>query len=350
MEDHIRFSEEKDALILLDQRYLPTREDDFVCSTVKDIIYALQTMVVRGAPAIGVTAAFGCYLATREVEAGDSNWAGHVQAKLEELALARPTAVNLKWAVNRMRAAWQHNDAISNLEELAGFWLSLAKEIQAEDIAMCKAIGRFGGELLADGDTVMTHCNAGALATAGYGTALGVIRGGVDMGKHIDVIANETRPFLQGARLTAYELHQDGIPVKVACDNACSLLMSRGLVDKVVVGADRIAANGDVANKIGTSGVAILARHYGVPFYVAAPSSTFDPDTPDGSGIPVEDRTPREVTHVGDVQITPDGVGVFNFAFDITPNELIAGIVTEKGVVYPPFRENIASMIFGKKE
>jgi methylthioribose-1-phosphate isomerase len=245
-----------------------------------------------------------------------------------------------------MRAAWKDNASLVRLEELADFWLSLAREIQAEDIAMCRAIGRFGGELLADGDTVMTHCNAGALATAGYGTALGVIRGGVDMGKQIEVIANETRPFLQGARLTAYELHKDNIPVRVACDNACSLLMSRGLVDKVVVGADRIAANGDVANKIGTSGVAILAKYYGIPFYVAAPSSTFDPDSPDGSWIPVEDRTPREVTHVGDVQITPDGVGVFNFAFDITPNELIAGIVTEKGVVSPPYQKNIGSMIF----
>jgi methylthioribose-1-phosphate isomerase len=346
VEDHIAFSEEKDALILLDQRYLPTREDDFVCSTVKDVVYALQTMVVRGAPAIGVTAAYGCYLATREVDANDPGWAGAVEKKLDELVLARPTAVNLKWAVTRMRAAWKDNASLVRLEELADFWLSLAREIQAEDIAMCKAIGRFGGELLADGDTVMTHCNAGALATAGYGTALGVIRGGVDMGKQIEVIANETRPFLQGARLTAYELHKDNIPVRVACDNACSLLMSRNMVDKVVVGADRIAANGDVANKIGTSGVAILAKYYGIPFYVAAPSSTFDPDSPDGSWIPVEDRTPREVTHVGDVQITPDGVGVFNFAFDITPNELIAGIVTEKGVVSPPYQKNIGSMIF----
>jgi methylthioribose-1-phosphate isomerase len=346
MEDHIRFSEEKDALVLLDQRYLPTREDHFICSGVNDIIHALQTMVVRGAPAIGVTAAYGCYLAAREVDPADPHWSEAVMSRLDKLAQARPTAVNLKWAVNRMRAAWQHNEAITNLGKLADFWLALARQIQAEDIAMCKAIGRFGGELLEDGDTVMTHCNAGALATAGYGTALGVIRGGVDMGKHIEVIANETRPFLQGARLTAYELHKDNIPVKVACDNACSLLMARKLVHKVVVGADRIAANGDVANKIGTSGVAILARHYGIPFYVAAPSSTFDPDTPDGNGIPIEDRPPREVTHVGDVQITPPGVEVFNVAFDITPNELISGIVTEQGVVYPPYGETIASMIF----
>ncbi len=345
MEDHIKFSEEQDALILLDQRYLPTREEDFVCSTVKDIIYALQTMVVRGAPAIGVTAAFGAYLATREVEASDPNWRDGITGKLKELVHARPTAVNLAWAIDRMYAAWQDNDALPTPKELGRYWLALAREIQAEDIAMCKAIGRFGGELLEDGDKVMTHCNAGALATAGYGTALGVIRGAVAMGKHIEVIANETRPFLQGARLTAYELHKDGIPVKVACDNACSLLMARHLVDKVVVGADRIAANGDVANKIGTSGVAILANHYGIPFYVAAPSSTFDANTPDGSHIPVEDRPPREVTHVGDVPLTPKGVEVFNLAFDITLNPLITGIITEQGVVYPPYKEHIAAMI-----
>ncbi len=350
MEDHIRFSSEKNALLLLDQRFLPVREETFVCTTVKDVIYALQTMVVRGAPAIGVTAAYGCCLAAREVDGQGACWAQEVRDLIHTLADARPTAVNLAWATRRMLAAWDGQKEITSQDDLARFWLDLAREIHAEDIAMCRAIGRFGGELLQDGDTVMTHCNAGALATAGYGTALGVIRGGVDAGKKIQVIANETRPFLQGARLTAYELHKDNIPVRVACDNACALLMSRGLVDKVVVGADRIAANGDVANKIGTSGVAILARHYGVPFYVAAPSSTFDPRTPDGSGIPVEDRTPREVTHVGDVQIVPDGVDVYNFAFDITPNDLIAGIVTEKGVVYPPYREHIAGMIFSGKD
>ncbi|MFA7164399.1 MAG: S-methyl-5-thioribose-1-phosphate isomerase [Desulfoplanes sp.] len=346
MEDHIRFSSEKNVLLLLDQRYLPTREETFACATVEDVIYALQTMVVRGAPAIGITAAYGCYLATQEADGQNPHWAEKVKTLIETLAQARPTAVNLRWATQRMLQAWKHQRGIIALEDLAPFWLELAREIHAEDIAMCRAIGRFGGELLQDGDTVMTHCNAGALATGGYGTALGVIRGGVDAGKKIQVIANETRPFLQGARLTAYELHKDGISVRVACDNACSLLMSRGLVSKVVVGADRIAANGDVANKIGTSGVAILAKHYGVPFYVAAPSSTFDAHTPDGSGIPVEDRTPREVTHVGDVQIVPDGVGVYNFAFDITSNDLIAGIITEKGVLYPPYRENSIRMIF----
>nr|MBP9944637.1 S-methyl-5-thioribose-1-phosphate isomerase [Desulfomicrobium sp.] len=261
---------------------------------------------------------------------------------LSLLAQARPTAVNLAWAVGVMREAGR---GIQAPGELADAWLALARKIHAEDIAMNKAMGRFGGALLDDGDTVMTHCNAGALATAGYGTALGVIRGAVDMGKKISVIANETRPFLQGARLTAYELHKDSIPVTVACDNACSFLMKRGLVHKVVVGADRIVANGDVANKIGTSGVAILARHYGIPFYVAAPSSTFDLATPGGSLIPIEDRTPLEVTHVGATQITPDGVPVFNYAFDVTDHSLITGIITERGVLSPPYTSSIAEII-----
>ena len=347
MTDHIQFSPDQDALVLLDQRILPGREEYFVCKNTEDTIYALQTMVVRGAPAIGVTAAYGCYLASREVEPSDSQWRTSLAKLLADLEDARPTAVNLRWAVELMRRAWQADQGLG-LEDLQAKWLAMAKEIHAEDIEINKAMGRFGAELIADGDTVMTHCNAGALATAGHGTALGVIRGAWEQGKKIQVIANETRPFLQGARLTAYELHKDGIPVKVACDNACALLMQRGLVQKVVVGADRIAANGDAANKIGTFGVAILAKHFGVPFYVAAPASTFDLSTPTGAGIPIEDRTPREVTHVGEYQITPEGVGVFNYAFDVTPSELIAGIVTEKGVIRAPYVENIAKIIGGK--
>lgn len=339
MDWHIQYSEEKDCLLLLDQRYLPGREDWYECVDTQSTIYALQTMVVRGAPAIGVTAAYGCWLAAREA-AGES-WQEKLDGFLVELEEARPTAVNLRWAVRRMRAAWAGQPELDHAG-LCAFWLDLAKKIHDEDKRLCRLIGRHGADVIDDGDTVMTHCNAGALATADYGTALGVIRGAVDAGKSVDVIANETRPFLQGARLTAYELHKDGIPVKVACDNACSLLMKRGMVDKVVVGADRIAANGDAANKIGTSGVAILARHYGVPFYVAAPLSTIDRETLNGDDIPIEDRTPREVTHVGDHQITPDGVGVFNYAFDVTPAEMIAGIVTERGVLRPPYTESIA--------
>ncbi len=346
MTEHIQYSPERDALVLLDQRYLPTREEWFVCKTVKDICEALVVMVVRGAPAIGVTAAYGCYLAAREVAnlvPIVADWKPALAAKLEEIASARPTAVNLRWAVRLMQAEWSKRPEFS-LDELCVFWLAKAKVIHAQDIETCKAIGQAGADLIKDGDTVMTHCNAGALATAGYGTALAPIRAAVEQGKTVQVIANETRPFLQGARLTAYELHKDGIPVRVACDNACALLMQRGLVQKVIVGADRIAANGDAANKIGTFGVALLAREFGIPFYVAAPVSTIDPETAEGSLIPIEDRTPREVTHVGAMQITPDGVGVFNFAFDVTPAKLIHGIITEQGVLTAPYKEAIAAL------
>ncbi len=343
MTDHIQYSPEKDCLVLLDQRYLPNREDWFDVVTTDDVCYALVTMVVRGAPAIGVTAAYGCYLAGREVQKMDGDWKANLNAKLDQIHDARPTAVNLRWAVREMRRVWDEAGDIA-LEKLLEVWLARAKEIHAGDIKMCELIGKFGGELIDDGDTVMTHCNAGALATAGYGTALGVIRGAVDQGKKIAVIANETRPFLQGARLTAYELHKDDIPVKVACDNACALLMKLGKVQKVVVGADRITANGDAVNKIGTYGVALLAKHFKIPFYVAAPLYTIDMETESGDQVPIEDRTPTEVTHIGDHQITPDGVEVYNLAFDPTPNELIAGIVTEKGVIRPPYKENIAKL------
>ncbi|AGW13554.1 S-methyl-5-thioribose-1-phosphate isomerase [Megalodesulfovibrio gigas] len=343
MTEHIQYDATRQVLVLLDQRKLPCHEEWFDCRTTEELIYALQTMVVRGAPAIGVTAAYGCHLIALEVakETGSSgNWRQTLRDRLHLLKNARPTAVNLAWAVDRSVAAW---DAQADLElaPLAALWLEMAIALHAEDLACCKSIGRFGGALLQDGDTVMTHCNAGALATAGYGTALGVIRGAIDQGKAIKVIANETRPFLQGARLTAWELHRDGIPVTIACDNACGLLMRRGMVDAVVVGADRIAANGDAVNKIGTYGVAVLAKQHGIPFYVAAPLSTIDRATPTGDHVPIEDRTPREVTHVGDVQICPDGVPVFNYAFDPTPAELIAGIVTERGVLTAPYADSI---------
>ena len=337
MEDHIRFDRQDIALHLLDQRNLPEQEADVVCRTTDDIVYALQTMVVRGAPAIGVTAAWGCALALHETSG--PNWATQLEELLDRLAKARPTAVNLRWAVDRMRRCWWKaiNTGHSDRDALLPIFLDEAAKMQAEDVAACKALGRFGADCLQDGDTVLTHCNAGALATAGYGTALGVIRGAIEQGKRIKVIADETRPFLQGARLTAWELHKDDIPVAVACDNACALLMSKGLVQRVVVGADRIAANGDAANKIGTFGVALLAQHFKIPFYVAAPLSTIDPSTPDGSGIPIEQRPEREVTHVGDKRLTPVGVPVYNFAFDVTPAELITGIITEKGVLHPPY-------------
>ena len=345
MEHHIRFSPEDGALLLLDQRFLPTREEYFSCRNSSDVIYALKEMVVRGAPAIGVTAAWGCVLAARETAPQNANeggaWEGRLEALLGALADARPTAVNLNWAVDRMRAVWKHSSALSPAALLL-LWEAEAAAMQAEDIAVNKRMGACGAELISPGDTIMTHCNAGALATAGYGTALGVIYAAHEQKKGIRVIANETRPFLQGARLTAYELSVHGVPVTIACDNACALLMRRGMVQKVVVGADRIAANGDVANKIGTYGVALLAKAHGVPFYVAAPLSTIDRSCPDGDSIPIEERSAGEVTHIGETPITPEGVPVYTFAFDVTPAELIAGIITERGVLGPPYASSIA--------
>ena len=339
MEDHIRYDSDSHVLDLLDQRLLPTQESRVLCQSTADIVTALKDMVVRGAPAIGVTAAWGCVLALREVRQ-EPLWRAALEDRLERIASARPTAVNLRWAVERMRRLWTAR-AEADPDTLLSLWLEEAAAMQAEDIAACKALGRFGAERIRPGDTIMTHCNAGALATASYGTALGVIRAAWENGKNIRVIANETRPFLQGARLTAYELHKDGIPVTVACDNACALLMRRGMVQCVVVGADRIAANGDTANKIGTCGVALLAREHGIPFYVAAPLSTIDRSIASGADIPIEERPAREVTHVGDTRICPDGVPVFNFAFDVTPAALITGIVTEQGVLEPPYSQSI---------
>ncbi|GKG94093.1 methylthioribose-1-phosphate isomerase [Desulfovibrionaceae bacterium] len=335
MNDHIRFDRDALELHLLDQRLLPGEEADFVCRTPDEVITALQTMVVRGAPAIGVTAAWGCALAVSRTGDGDG-WQERLDAALEAIADARPTAVNLRWAVERMRACRRAAGDVDR-PALLELFLREARTMQDEDVAACKRLGRFGADCLEDGDTVLTHCNAGALATAGYGTALGVIRAAVEQGKRIRVIADETRPFLQGARLTAWELHKDGIPVTVACDNACALLMQKGLVQRVVVGADRIAANGDAANKIGTFGVALLARHFSIPFYVAAPLSTIDPQTADGTAIPIEERPTGEVTHAGGRRVTPQGVPVYNFAFDVTPAALISGIITEAGVLRPPY-------------
>lgn len=342
MEDHIRYAPEKAALVLLDQRYLPLREDWFECRTVQETIYALKTMVIRGAPAIGVTAAYGCHLAALEV-AARPDWREELARLLHELREARPTAVNLAWAVDFMTGIWKEHDDL-DARDLAELWLERARDLQAEDIEINKAMGKNGAAFIDDGDTVMTHCNAGALATAGYGTALGVIRAAVEEGKRIKVIANETRPFLQGARLTAWELARDGIDVTIACDNACGLLMAKGLVQKVVVGADRVAANGDAANKIGTYTVACLAKRHNVPFFVAAPLSTIDRDTPSGEFIPIEQRPDEEVTHVGGSRVSPVGVPVLNYAFDVTPAELITGLVTEKRVLTPPAKNTILAL------
>lgn len=345
MDSHIRFDAREGTLHLLDQRRLPEVEADVVCHTPDEVIDALKTMVVRGAPAIGVTAAFGCALAARCAAAeGGAAARARLEADLDRIARARPTAVNLAWAVTRMRSVLAEAEAVGPLApaEVVALFDREARTIQEEDEALCRRLGHHGAQVLHDGDQVLTHCNAGALATAGYGTALGVIRAAVEQGKRIRVIADETRPFLQGARLTAWELSRDGIPVTVACDNACALLMSRGLVQAVVVGADRIAANGDTANKIGTCGVALLAEHFRIPFYVAAPLSSIDAATPDGAGIPIEERPAEEVTHMGGRRITPAGVPVYNFAFDVTPAAFISGIITEAGVLRPPYGEAIA--------
>ena len=344
MKNHIRFSESEQALFLLDQRLLPDKEKWFVCRRVRDVVEAIQTLVIRGAPALGVVAAYGCCLAAASQDHQDPEWQKVVNDKLNQLARARPTAVNLSYIVARMRGYWKA-DADIGLKDLCWMWHQLAKDVHLEDISANKAMGRIGEKLLADGQTVMTHCNAGALATGGYGTALGVIRAAKSSGKKITVIANETRPFLQGSRLTAYELHKDEIPVKIACDNAAGLLMAKGLVDSVIVGADRIAANGDTANKIGTYSLALLAREHSIPFYVAAPSSTFDPETRTGEDIPIEARPDAEVTRLGGQQITPAGVPVYNFAFDVTPSRLISSIITEKGLLEPPYKQSIAEIM-----
>lgn len=345
MEKHIRYDHQKQALILLDQRRLPLVEEFFACRRTADIVYALKEMVVRGAPVIGVTAAWGCVLAAEEVSSSlqseRANWEEKLETLIGAIAEARPTAVNLVWAVERMRSLWKKG-SLGSLSNVLTTWKAEAARIQAEDIAVNRRMGAYGAELIDRGDTVMTHCNAGALATAGYGTALGVIYAAHEQGKNIKVIANETRPFLQGARLTAYELHSAGVPVTVACDNACALLMQRGMVQKVVVGADRIAANGDAANKIGTYGVALLAREHNIPFYVAAPLSTIDRNTPCGENIPIEERPASEVSLLAGVSIISAGVPVYNFAFDVTPAELVHGIITEHGVLRPPYEDSIA--------
>lgn len=348
MEYHIRFDHHEEVLILLDQRYLPGKEDYFRCAGMDDVVYAIREMVVRGAPAIGVTAAWGCVLAAKDlldrIRYVQRTWQEELGRQLDKLAQARPTAVNLAWAVERMRSLWK-SGAPGSLNNVMTMWRAEASRIQASDIAVNRRMGSFGAALIDDGDTIMTHCNAGALATAGYGTALGVVYAAAGQGKHIKVIANETRPFLQGARLTAYELHVEGVSVTVACDNACGLLMRRGMVQKVVVGADRIAANGDTANKIGTYGVALLAKAHSIPFYVAAPLSTIDPWTSMGDAIPIEERPASEVTHINGMALTPDEVPVYNFAFDVTPANLITGIVTEQGVLYPPYTLSIAEAL-----
>src|SRR6187551_1486727 len=316
-----------DTIVMVDQRKLPGQELYIRCRTAQEVARAIRTMVIRGAPAIGVAAAMGIALGMRKSTAkGTRQYAVDFQKICDMMASTRPTAVNLFWAIDRMKAVFaEAAQAGQSTEEIADRLEKEARAIHDEDVANCRAMGGHVAAVVPDGARVRTHCNAGALATAGYGSALGVIRAAVEQGKHVAVIADETRPFLQGSRLTAWELVKDGIDTTVITDNMAGTMMRLGHVDLVVVGADRIAANGDVANKIGTYGVAVLAKEHGIPFYVAAPLSTVDLNTPDGSGIPIEERNAREVTHVGGSQLTPIGAHIRNPAFDVTPSRYIAG-------------------------
>ena len=334
---------------MIDQRLLPNEEKYLTLRSCDEVAEAIKLMVVRGAPAIGVSAAMGIALGTMQAAVSSV-------ADLEEdfdyfcdvMSRTRPTAVNLFWAIERMRDAFRRlkSEGVTQVDAAKRLLVEEAKKIFQEDIESNRALGRFGGELIPDGATVLTHCNAGALATAGdYGTALGVVRGARDAGKRVAVIADETRPFLQGARLTAWELQKDEIPVTVITDNMAGHVMKQGTVDAVVVGADRIAANGDTANKIGTYMVAVLAREHQIPFYVAAPISTIDLQIPSGEQIPIEERDQREVTHLREQRLSPEGVEAHNPAFDVTPHALIAAIITDRGVARPPYTESLRRMV-----
>jgi len=330
-------------VVMIDQRKLPAKEVYVHCKTAKQVAKAIKTMVIRGAPAIGVAAAMGLALGVHRSKAtGTQELAAEFYKICDLLAETRPTAVNLFWAIDRMKRVFSEAARAGEAPaQLRAIMLAEAKAVEREDVESCRTLGRYGAEVVPDGGHVLTHCNAGALATGGYGTALGVIRAAVDDGKRVEVFADETRPFLQGARLTAWELLRDGIETTVITDSMAGPLMREGKVDVVVVGADRIAANGDVANKIGTYTVAVLAKTHDVPFYVAAPVSTVDLATADGTGIPIEERSPREVTHVGSIAMTPEGAGIWNPAFDVTPNSLIAGIITDQGLCRSPYTESL---------
>ncbi len=334
----------EDGVRFIDQRKLPTEETYVVASTYEEVADAIRNMTVRGAPAIGVAAAMGVALGVRDAE-GDhlSELRREFQQICETIAETRPTAVNLFWAIRRMERKFEEASDLP-LQQLKQAMVTEARQMYLEDIAANEAMGRHGAVLLPASGGVLTHCNAGALATCGYGTALGVIRAAVEQGKKINVFADETRPFLQGSRLTAWELMQDGIPTTVISDNVSGSLMKLGKISAVVVGADRIAANGDVANKIGTYMVAVLAKENGIPFYVAAPMSTVDFELPDGSKIPIEQRSTREVTHIGDRQVTPTGVKVENPAFDVTPHQYVTAIITERGVAKDPYTDSLREL------
>ncbi|HEX8288253.1 MAG TPA: S-methyl-5-thioribose-1-phosphate isomerase [Pyrinomonadaceae bacterium] len=329
---------------MLDQRLLPTEEKWLMLKTYTEVAAGIKDMVVRGAPAIGVSAAYGIALGAKNfVGTNMADFEDELEYVCQVLGKTRPTAVNLFWAIDRMKRTFHKaKDEKKSISEIKQILIEDAKAIHEEDIESQRLIAKFGGELIEDNSTVLTHCNAGALATGGvWGTALGVVRGAVAQGKKISVIADETRPYLQGARLTAWELLQDDIPVTLITDNMSGHVMKKGRVQAVVVGSDRIAANGDVANKIGTYMVAVMARQHGIPFYVAAPLSTVDLNCPTGEEIPIEERAIREITHVRDIQLAPEGIDVSNYAFDVTPNDLVTAIITEKGVARAPYTESL---------
>lgn len=336
-----------EGVVMIDQRLLPAEEVYPVFKTYEEVAYAIKEMVVRGAPAIGVAAAMGVALGARDNGTDDpAAFDASFSHICEVIGATRPTAVNLFWAIERMRNLYQtlKSDGLS-LAEIRQRLITEAQQMHDEDIEINRVMGANGAALIPDDATVLTHCNAGALATAGYGTALGVIRAAVEAGKQVAVFADETRPFLQGARLTAWELHKDNIPVTIITDNMAGHFMKAGKIDCIVVGADRIAANGDVANKIGTYSVAVLAKENNIPFYVAAPISTIDLQTKSGEGIPIEERPQNEVTHVKGAQLTPDGISIANPAFDVTPNRYVAAIITERGVARAPYDESLKNLV-----
>ena len=341
------------GVVMIDQRLLPSEETYPLFKTYEEVADAIRVMVIRGAPAIGVAAAMGVALGAKAVDASLSvqDFDAALEPVYETLAGTRPTAVNLFWAIDRMRrvAAGSRQKGLDN-GALQQRLVDEALVMHEEDIEANRAMGKFGAEFLPQEGTVLTHCNAGALATAGYGTALGVIRAAVEAGKRVAVYADETRPFLQGARLTAWELHKDEIPVTLITDNMAGHFMKAGKIDCVVVGSDRIAANGDVANKIGTYSVAVLAKEHGIPFYVAAPTSTVDLECPTGDQIPIENRDIAEVTTVGQRVLAPEGISVANPAFDVTPNRYVAAIITERGVARAPYGESLAALVGGARE
>ncbi len=338
----------ENRVVMIDQRKLPWEEIYVVCSEYPQVIEAIRTMVIRGAPAIGIAAAMGAALGAQTLSAENpEQFRKGFQSICREIGAARPTAVNLTWALERMAATME--------DRLSGRGMAVknalireARRMLAEDVAINKKMGLIGQEMIRDGDTILTHCNAGALATGGYGTALGVIRAAKAAGKKVRVFADETRPFLQGTRLTAWELARDRIPVTLITDNMAGYFMKKGLIDRVIVGADRIAANGDAANKIGTYSVAVLAKAHRIPFYVAAPCSTIDARIKTGEAIPIEERDPREVTHWRELRIAPEGISVLNPAFDVTPHSYIAGIITEQGLLKPPFTQSIRKALRGE--